>query len=73
VRNLALVAIAERSRTVAVFLILTDAEYEALIAVCEGWKQGIKNVGTPPPDRAKLMDAELKLVTSIEQKLKNAG
>jgi hypothetical protein len=57
----------------AVFLILTDAEYEALIAVCEGWKQGIASVGQPAPDRAKLMAAELKLVQSIELKLKNAG
>ncbi len=57
----------------AVFLILSDAEYEAMIAVCEGWRQGIKNVQTPAPDRASLMDAELKLVTSIQNKLKKAG
>jgi hypothetical protein len=57
----------------AIFLILSDPEYEALITVLKGYRDGLEIVRpTVGYNRIKQLDAEFKLVFDIEQKLKKA-
>lgn len=57
----------------ATFLVLSDAEYEALVIVLGAYKLGLEHARIQRLDPELALDCELKLVAGLERKLKDAG